>query len=179
MLITQLNIIMRIKWKLLVRSVTPVRGHAYKRLRGSLEQYTRKYFSLFSFSSLSFDDSAVMLNCFKLADPTPCHALGEGWAGSPNCFRRKARMKYGNKVPRQHIYVTARSYTSMIHATTRTFGIVCIDGLLRLLCANHPSVDKTQSWAPDSPCSNGLDLPGVYVSCTEHSWNLPQTKIWI
>jgi hypothetical protein len=53
-------------------------GHAYKRLRGSLEQYTRKYFSLFSFSSLSFDDSAVMLNCFKLADPIPCRALGEG-----------------------------------------------------------------------------------------------------
>jgi hypothetical protein len=59
-----------------------VRGHAYKRLGGSPEYDRRKHISPFSssslsFDSLSFDDSAVVLSCFKLAGPTPC-ARGEG-----------------------------------------------------------------------------------------------------
>jgi hypothetical protein len=35
MSIAQLNSIMRIKWMLLARSMTPVRGHTYKSLEGS------------------------------------------------------------------------------------------------------------------------------------------------
>jgi hypothetical protein len=31
-----------------------------------------------------------------------------------------------------------------IRATTRMLGIIYIDDLLRLLCANHPNTDKTQ-----------------------------------
>jgi hypothetical protein len=37
MIITQLNSITIIKWMLLARSMTPVRGHTYKRLGGSPE----------------------------------------------------------------------------------------------------------------------------------------------
>jgi hypothetical protein len=51
-------------------------------------------------------------------------------------------MRDDNKVSRQHIYATARSSMTTIRATTRMFGIVYIDGLLHLLCANHPSIDK-------------------------------------
>jgi hypothetical protein len=67
---------MRIKWMLLARSMTPVRGHthAYKRLGGSPEYDMRKYLSSSVSSSLSFDDSVVVLSCFKLAGLTPCHA---------------------------------------------------------------------------------------------------------
>jgi hypothetical protein len=68
---------MRIKWTLLARSMTPVRGHAHKRLGGSPKYDMRKYFSPLSSSSLSFDDSIVVLSCFMLVDPTPCHARGE------------------------------------------------------------------------------------------------------
>jgi hypothetical protein len=57
-----------------MRSMTPVKGHAYKRLGGSPEYNMRKYFSQFSFSSLSFVDSTVVLICFKLPGPTPCGA---------------------------------------------------------------------------------------------------------
>jgi hypothetical protein len=179
MIITQLNIIMRIKLTLLARSMTPVRGHAYKRLGGSPEYKTRKYFSPFSSSSLSFVDSAVVLRCFKLAAPTPCHAWGDEWAGSPNQCHREARSKDGNKVSGQRICTTTQSCTSTIRAATWTFGIVYIDGLLRLLCTNHLSTDKIQRWAHDSLCINGLVLTGVCVSSSEYSWNLPQTKIWI
>jgi hypothetical protein len=55
---------------LLARSMTLMRDHTYKRLGGSPEYDTRKYFSLSSSSSLSFDDSAVVLSCFKLAGPS-------------------------------------------------------------------------------------------------------------
>jgi hypothetical protein len=159
---------MRIKWTLLVRLMTPMRGHAYKRLRGSPEYDTGKYFSTLSSSSLSFDDSTVVLSCFKLAGPTPCHAWGEGWAGSPNHCYREAHTRDDNKVSGQCTCVTARSCTSMIHAAMRTFGIIYIDDLLRLLCVNHPSDDKTPRWTHDSPCSNELVPLNDRVSSSEH-----------
>jgi hypothetical protein len=125
---------------------------------------------LFSLS-LSCDDSVVVLSCFKLTGPY--RAWGEGWAGSLNRCRREARTRDDNKVSRQRICVTARSCTSTIHVATRTFGIVYIDGMLCLLCVNHPSADKIQLWANDSSCSNRLDSPTFCVSSTEYLWNFP------
>jgi hypothetical protein len=54
-----------------------------------------------------------------------------------------------NKVSGQCICATAQTYTPMIRAVMRMLGIVYNDGLLHLLYANHPSVDKTQSEAFD------------------------------
>jgi hypothetical protein len=59
---------------LLARSMTHMRGHAYKSLGGSPKYKMRKYFSPFSSSFLSFVNSTVVLSCFKLAAPTPCRA---------------------------------------------------------------------------------------------------------
>jgi hypothetical protein len=87
---------------------------------------------------LQIQHYAVVLSCFKLADPTPCGARGDGWAGSPNLFHREARTRDGNNISGQHVCVTARSCTSTIHTVTTAFRIVYIDGLLRLLYANHP-----------------------------------------
>jgi hypothetical protein len=77
MIITQLNIIIRIKWMLLARSMTHVRCHSYKRLRGYLEYARENFLSILS-PSLAFDISDVVFSCFKLAAPTPCRAQGEG-----------------------------------------------------------------------------------------------------
>jgi hypothetical protein len=148
---------------LFVRSMTLVMGHAYKRLRGSPKYDTRKYFSPLSYSSFSFNNSAMVLSCFKLDSPTPCRTWREGWAGSPNRCRREACTRDNNNFFGQRICMSARSCMSMIYAATRTFGrIIYINGLLYLLCANHPSPNKTQKWAHDSPCSNGFDSPGVW-----------------
>jgi hypothetical protein len=126
------------------------------------------------------DTSVVVLSFLKLAGPTPWHAQGEGSVGSLNHCHREARRRDGNKISGQRICATAQSCLTMIRSTTRTFGIIYINGLLHLLCANHPSTDKTQRWAHNFPSSYELDSPGVLcVSSYEHKWNFPQTKIWI
>jgi hypothetical protein len=52
--------------------VTPIK------ITEDFQKDMRKFFSSFFSSSLSYADSAVVLSCFKLADPTPCRAQGEG-----------------------------------------------------------------------------------------------------
>jgi hypothetical protein len=51
-------------------------------------------------------------------------------------------MRDDNKVFGQRICATAQSCMTMIRTAMRTFRIIYIDGLLRLLCANHPNTDK-------------------------------------
>jgi hypothetical protein len=134
------------KWILLARSMTPMWGHVYKTHWGFPEiKYTRKILSLFSSSSLFSWWFCCGVELLQACQHYSYHARGEGWAGSLNRCCCEARTRDGNKVSGQRNYATARSCTTTICAATRTFRIIYINDLLALLCANHPSADKTQS----------------------------------
>jgi hypothetical protein len=144
-----------------------------------LQNKRRKKLLSISFFLFFFWQLCCDVELLKACRPYSLSSMRRQVRRSLNLCHREAHMRDCNKVSGQCICATTRSCSTMIRAATRILGIVYIDGVLHLLCANHPSADKSQRWAHNSPSSNGLDSPSVCVSSSEHLWNLPQTKIWI
>jgi hypothetical protein len=159
---------------LFVRSMTLVMGHAYKRLRGSPEYDTRKYFSPLSYSSFSFNNSAMVLSCFKLASPTPCRTWWEGWAGSPNRCRCEACTRDNNNfLGSASAWVLEAVCLWFMLPRGRSGGssTLTVYFIYFALIIQAPTKPKSE------PMIHLVAMGLIHL--VFDSWNLPQTKIWI